>query len=517
MTDSYLPIEDSAADNLSDSDSNIIQTAKGGGISFVGQLFVFVFRFFFGLILARILGAELLGMYTLTSTIIDVIAVVALLGLGAAIVRYIPIAINQKDDARLWGIIQVGVFVPFAVSFILAICLFLSADWVANTLFNRPDLAPLLRIASVGVPLFALMSELASVTQAFKRMEYEVYSVNIAFNLSKLIFSVVFLLLGLSVVGVLIAQNIGLAIAVGMLFYFVHQLFPLKRPINQAKRDFRELFSFSFPVYLTRVLNNFSGSLEALVLGVMGLVSGIGIYTTAMRISGIGGIFHRSLQKIAMPMISDLYSRQETDQLKRFYRTTTKWDLTFNLPIFLTITFFAAPLMSIFGDEFSAGTTGLIILAFGTLFNTGTGVCGAMITMTGHTRLTFLNSIINVAINIVLDILLIPKWGIIGAALAITLTIMVINTLRTIQVYYLHQIFPYDWTFLKPVAAAIISSIIVYILISTFDSINDFVLVVIGSVILWGSYIAMVYLLRLSDEDRLILDRFKDRIGFLKK
>ncbi len=348
-------------------------------------------------------------------------------------------------------------------------------------------------------------------------MEYEVYGVDIAFNLSKLIFSVIFLLMGLSVVGVLIAQNIGLAITVGMLFYFVHQLFPLKRPINQAKREFRELFRFSLPVYLTRVLNSFSGSLESLVLGVMGLVSGIGIYTTAMRLSGIGEIFHRSLQKIAMPMISDLYSRHEMNQLKRFYRTTTKWDLTFNLPIFLTITFFAAPLMSIFGEEFEAGTTGLIILAFGTLLNTSTGVCGAMITMTGYTKLTFINSIISLGVNIFLDVLLIPKWGIVGAALAITLTIFVTNTLRTIQVYFIHHIGPYDRSFIKPIAAAIITSIIVYFLLIISSSINDLVMAIIGTAILWGSYIALVYLFGLSEEDRLILNRLKERIRFLQK
>ncbi len=119
MTDTFGPKQESTSKSMSDSDSNIIQTAKGGGISFLGQLFVFVFRFIFGLILARVLGAELLGLYSLTLTITDVIAVIALLGLGSAIVRYIPIAINQKDDARLWGIIQVGVFVPFVVSFYL--------------------------------------------------------------------------------------------------------------------------------------------------------------------------------------------------------------------------------------------------------------------------------------------------------------------------------------------------------------------------------------------------------------
>jgi O-antigen/teichoic acid export membrane protein len=360
------------------------------------------------------------------------------------------------------------------------------------------------------------MSELASVTQAFKRMKYEVFSVDIALNLSKLIFSVVFLLLGLSVVGVLIAQNIGLAIAVGMLFYFVHQLFPLNIPVKKAKRELRKLFRFSLPIYLTRVLNRFSGSLESLVLGLMGLVSGIGIYTTAMRISGIGSIFHRSLQKISMPMISDLYSRQEIDQLKRLYRTITKWDLTFNLPIFLTLTFFAVPLMSIFGEEFAAGTTGLIILAFGTLFNSGTGVCGAMITMTGHSRLTFINSIIYLGINLLLDILLIPKWGIVGAALAITISIAAINTIRTIQVYYLYRIVPYDWSFLKPIAAASIASILVYIIINTFDTLHEIVLVLIGTVFLWGTYFAVIFLLKLSDEDRLILNLVKNRIGFLK-
>jgi O-antigen/teichoic acid export membrane protein len=510
-------MDETTPNQSSESDNNIILTAKGGGISFAGKMFVYLFRFLFGIILARVLGAELLGLYTLTLTITDIIAVLSLLGLGAGLVRYIPIAINQKDDARLWGIIQIGVIIPFLISVVLAFGLFIFADLVANGLFHRPDMAQLLRVASVGIPLFALMSELSSVTQAFKRMEFEVYSVDIAFNLSKLVLSALFLVLGLSVVGVLIAHNIGLAIAVGMLFYFVHLLFPIRRPVNQARRDFKELFRFSLPVYLTRVMSRFSGSLEAMILGLLGLMSGIGIFTTAMRLSGIGGLFHRSLQKIVMPMISDLYSRQEMEQLKRIYRTTTKWGMSFNLPIFLTIVFFAVPLLSIFGEEFIEGTTGLIILAFGTLFNASTGVCGSMITMTGHSKLTFLNSIVNIMMNLILDILFIPRWGIAGAALAITLTKVAINTLRTIEVYLLLRIFPYDWTFLKPLAAALLASGIVYGALILFGSNQTVFEAIIGTVLLWGTYLTAIYMLRLSDEDRLILYRVKELFSFGRK
>lgn len=517
MSETSINPDSSPPNNNKDSDSNILQTAKGSGISFAGQMFVYLFRFIFGIVLARVLGAEMLGLYTLTLTITDMIAIVSLLGLGAGLVRYIPIALNQKDDKRLWGIIQIGVIVPFMISCVLALGLFFLSDWVAVDLFHRPDLAPLLRIASLGIPLYALMSELSSVTQAFKHMEYEVYSVNIAFNISKLIISIVFLLFGLGVVGVLIAHNIGLAITVGMLFYFVHLLFPINRPVNQAKRDYKEMFGFSFPVYLTRVLSRFSGSLESMILGLMGLVSGIGIYTTALRISGVGGVFHRSLQKIAMPMISDLYNRREIEQLRRFYRTTTKWDLTFNLPIFLTMIFFTVPILSLFGEEFTEGRTGLTILAFAALFNAGTGVCGAMITMTGHSRLTFVNSVINLGLNLILDILLIPRWGIVGAALAFTISDITINTLRTVQVYILHKIFPYDWSFLKPLTAAAIASIMVLGFLNLIDLQQIILETIIGGLILWGTYAVSIYLLKLSEEDRLILGRLQERLGLRGK
>jgi O-antigen/teichoic acid export membrane protein len=351
------------------------------------------------------------------------------------------------------------------------------------------------------------MSELSSITQGFKRMEYQVYAEDITLNLLKLVLTVIFLIMGLGVVGAVLAHNISVAVAMGMLLLFVHRLFPLNRPLNPAKRNVRGMLGFTLPVYLTRVLSRFSGHIESLILGSLGLVSGVGVYTTALRLSGVGMLFHQSLQRIAMPMISELYSQGERKQLNRMYRTLTKWGLTFNLPIFLTIALFAEPLLSIFGSDFVAGASGLVILAFANLFNASTGVCGSMITMSGHSKLTFINSIEYLVINIALDIVLIPRWGVVGAALAVTLTEVTINILRTIQVLVLLGSWPYDRSYLKPLTASLLAGGAAYLVRHWTGFAPGLLQLLVGGVVLWVIYACVVIALRLSEEDRLVLNR----------
>jgi O-antigen/teichoic acid export membrane protein len=512
MTKNVVKADSPQSLPTSASDRDILLAAKGGSISFAGNLSVYAFRFVFGVVMARLLGAELLGLYTLGLTIADFGAAMALLGLGVGLARYVPIAIAQKDDARLWGIIQVGVGLPLLLSVALALGVFVLAEPLSIRLFQRPDLVPVLRLASFGIPLLVMITALTSITQGFKRMEYQVYSEDIGLNLLKLILSVALVLLGLGVVGAVLAQNIALMLTVGMLLFFVHRLFPLNRPVRTAKRNTREMLAFALPLYLSRLLSRFSGSLETLLLASFGLISGVGIYTAALRLSAIGSMFHGSLQRIAVPMISELYSRRELDQLKRVYRTLTKWGMTFNLPIFLTVAFFAEPLLSIFGYEFVAGANGLVILAFGYLFNASTGVCGTMVTMTGHSRLTLANSLANLGVNLVLDLLLIPRWGVLGAALAVTLTVMLLNSARTIQVLVLLRIWPYDRTFLKPTAAALAASGAVLLVRHWLPPVPMLVQLAVGALLLWSVYSATIVLLKLSEEDRLVLDRVGARL-----
>lgn len=499
------------------SDQNIILAAKGGGIAFTGNMFVYAFRFGFGVVMARMLGADLFGLYSLALTVTNIIGSAASFGMSSGMARYIPIAIAQKDERRLWGTIQTGIVLPAVFSVILGIGLFAAAGPLSYLVFERPDMMPALRVASFGVPLLTLMGVLASITQGFKRMEYKVYSEDIALNLSKLVLSMVLLSVGLGVVGGVLAHVVSMAIAVIMLFWFVHRLFSLNRPVHTAERRTGEMLRFSMPVYLSQLLGKFSGSIETLVLGFFGVMSGVGIYTTALRLSGVGAMFHHSLQRIAIPMIADLHSRGKMKQLGRVYRTTTKWDLTFNLPLFLVITILAKPLLAIFGTDFVAGSAGLVILAVGTVVNASTGVCGSVVTMTGHSKVSFVNSIIHLVATVALDLVFIPRLGVVGAALGVMLSNALINVVRLVEMVFLLRIRPYDRSFLKPVLAAVAAAVPAYLVNQSLISTPWTVQLGVGVPLLVGIYVLAIVLLGLSDEDRLILERLQVRLGFRRR
>jgi O-antigen/teichoic acid export membrane protein len=512
-TSSSLPHTRGRGDiQSSESDRNIITAAKGGGIAFIGTLLSYAFSFVFGVVIARLLGAERLGLYMLSLTITGIVASISFVGLNGGMDRYIPIFRKRRDEAGLWGVIQIGTGVPGLVSLILTLVLLLIAEPLANWV-GEPAILPVLRLATLTIPVAVLTSCLSAITQGFKQLQYDVYTQAITFNLIKLMLSVVLLMLGLGVMGVMIAYVVATIIALVMTLYFAHRLFPLNRPFNTSRRDFREIFRFSFPLYLSRLLNQFGGSFETLVLGFLGIVADVGVYSTILRLSAIGNMFFSALRKISIPLISELYSQGKYEELARLYQTTTKWTLTFNLPIFLTFVAFSRPLLSIFGQDFTVGAAGLIVLAAAALFNASTGACGTVINMTGHSKVSLVNSIVYLLTTIALDFLLIPRWHLMGAAVAGGLTIVVNNTLRMIEVYILiHGLLPFNWSFLKLVAASLTSAGLTSLLTRYFLIDTPFLQMLILAPIMWAFYVAVILMLRLSDEDRLILSKLRGRL-----
>jgi O-antigen/teichoic acid export membrane protein len=492
---------------------DILTAAKGGGILFFGHLFEYASRFIFGIIVARSLGADGYGLYTLGVATSIALASFARLGLSEGLVRFLPAALRERDEARAWGILQVGLAIPGLVGLGLGMILFGLANFLAENLFHEPAAAPILRWISISIPLIAIGRVLVAATRGFKRMQYETYANGIAFNLSRISLTVLLLGVGLGVPGALAAYALAWVVTGGLLFYFLNRLFSLKRPLRAAQRNVREMLSFSAPVCLTQVITQLGGELELLLLGMLGTMASVGVYSAALRVQVVGAMFLMAADMVAKPIISDLHHQGETTQLGRLYQTLTRWSLSFVLPYFLTAVLFARPILAIFGKEFEAGMWVLTIVSLGTLVNAGTGICNAMIIMTGHSKLTFLNSAGTVILNLILNLILIPVWGLVGAAVATALAMVIVNVARLLQVYWLLKLWPYNRTFVKPLiasAAALITGLATSRLIPA--ELNLFYLI-LNVAVLWSIYVATIVLLGLSAEDRAILSHTKGRFG----
>jgi O-antigen/teichoic acid export membrane protein len=262
------------------------------------------------------------------------------------------------------------------------------------------------------------------------------------------------------------------------------------------------------------VLNTVRGTLETLVLGFVGLTTGVGIFAVAGRLSSLGTMFFLAVGNISTPIIADFHNRGELGQLKKLYQTTTKWVVMFNIPLFLFLVLFSKPLLSIFGSDFIYGAPALIVLAIGNLVYTGTGLGANILDMTNHTKINSANSAILVIVTIASDLLLIPRWGVIGAAAASAFSTVIVNVVCLIEVYALLKMHPYELAILKPILAGLIAAATTFLL-NHYFVLPSLLLLFVGGTVLWGIYALVLFIVGFSEEEMLVINAFRARLKLL--
>jgi O-antigen/teichoic acid export membrane protein len=496
----------------SDADRDILLAARGGGVKFAGRILATGATFLLQVILTRFLGASDFGRYRLAVLSTELLGRLSGLGLTSTVVRFVPIAARDRDESRLAGILRISFGIPTLVGALAAVGVFFGAGPIATGVFDDAALAPLLRLLSPTIPLFVLLLFGECTTRAFNEIRYSVYGHDLLLSGANIVLAAALLAAGFGLAGAGVAYVLALLVAVLAFACFVHRLFPLRRLWGPAIHPAGEIWRHSVPIYATQLLNAFGGRLETLVLGVFGMTAGVGIYVVALQLSRLGQIFFTSLSTVSLPIVSEIYSRGGAERLRPYFQTVTKWSVMVTLPLFWIIVLFAEPLLSIFGDEFVAGRTGVIVLSLGPLINASTGVSGGIITMTGHARLNSMNALLYLGATIALDLLLIPPFGILGAAVAAVATILLLNLLQLIEVFWLFRILPYNRQFLKPVAASLVGVAAAYLVHQSVALPHALLGAALGAVVLVATYGLVLAGLGFSEEDRLILERVLARV-----
>lgn len=486
---------------------NLIGVAKGGGITLAGKLFTNAIRLVTAFLLARLLGAEQYGMYQLSLNVITLVAGVVLLGFDRALTRFMAISIARREDDKTWGILQLGIGIPLLLSVLTNIGLYLLAYPIADQIFHDVRMAPLLQIVSIFASFSALSDVLIGAVRGFKNMHYPVIAKFVVQPVVKLILVGIIAVFGLKVWHAVVIFGIGELVTAVMLFYFLNELFSLQRPINSARWNVKEMVAYAVPDWLAGLLTTFRINIQALLIGTLGTIAGVGIFAVADQLNKLGHDFYTSINTSADPYIAELHDSGKKKELGQLYQTATKWALTVNLPFFLTFMLFPEQILSIFGKSFVGGATALMILACANLVDVGTGMCGTILSMSGYTKLKLVNNIVSISLSIGLNVLLIPRFGIVGAAVSALIVFTALNSIRILQVYYLMRLIPYNRSFLKPVVAALTAFLLIFFLKQWLAVGDNIFFVAIYAFVLLAVFAAMIWLMGISSEDRMLLDR----------
>lgn len=490
---------------------NLLGLVKGGGITMFGKMYTNASRLAIAFFLARFLGAEQYGLYQLTLNSITLVSGIALLGLDIALVRFVAIAASRKDEKSLWGILQIGIGIPSLIGVITGVGLFALSYPIADLVFQDMRLVPLLQIAGLVIPTITMSDVLVGSIRGFKNMHFPVIAQFIAQPTFRLIATLILAFSGLDAFRAVIIFGASDLIATLLLIRYLNKIFPLNRDFRSASYNIKEIFSYAFPDWLAGMMDRFRVNIQALLIGSLNTIAGVGIFAVANQINILGNDFYTSINISARPLIAELHDHKQNSQLERVYQTATKWSLIVNLPLFLLIVLFPFELLSFFGESFAQGTTALIILAAANLVNVGTGMCGTILNMTGYTKIKLVNNLISLILSIGINFLLIPPLGIIGAAIAALAVTSVINGLRIVQVYHLIHLRTYNWSFLKPLVSALVTYLVAWQVKTMATSLNDLISLLITGIVICAVFFGSLLLMGLSPEDHLIISSIRKK------
>ena len=490
----------------------VAKLAKGAGISLAGKLTGRLVHTLGQITIARLLGPETFGLYAIGWTMLQMIGLISPLGLDQGVIRYAT-RYWRADTSKLNSVVFQALAVAGLSGLVIGSSLYFLAPWLAKGVFNKPELTLVIRGFSPALALFAALKVAAAATRVSQRMQYTVISQDLAQPLSNLILVLAFYLLGWQLLGVVAAGASSFAIALFLALRYVRQLFPAKFS-NVQKSTFiaGELLAFSLPTTFAGIFANFTNRADRLLVAYFRPATEVGIYQAISQSAILFATVMGAFNAIFSPVIADLYHQRQVKRIGELYKVSTKWGLYLSAPLFLTIIFAPHELLSvIFGSRYAGGHQALVVLAFAQLINVGTGAVGPLLIMTGHQKKWFLISGMMLLTNIALNVLLVPRLGLLGAALGSVCAVFGLFSLGLYQIKRLLGIWPYDRRYFKGAFATLIS-VIALLLLSQFEIHSLLLRLLATAAVSTIVFVGMLLLSGMDEEDREFIRLLRSRL-----
>ncbi len=482
-------------------------------------------------ILTRFLGADGYGIYSLVQSWAGFAAGLCSLGLYGASLRLIPMYVAKREFGKVKGCLIHTTWIVGVLALCVSLAVALFPDEFCSLFVRKPDsmtwesfrekVVPVFQFYSVSILLTALYQSFLSGLAGLQAFRYKVIANDLISPVAKTLALVILLWIGFGVTGALAANIIQDVTILLLSGWFLTKTFPeVKERTVKAIFETGRTIKFAVALFLDSLLYRYTFQLDVLFLGYFGQLSGVGIYTVAQNLQRLIHMPGYSILTSFGPMCGELYAKGDLEGLEKTYKTATKWSCTFSFPLFTMYVLFAEPILQIFGHEFVAGQTALIVLASGSLVADSLGLSGSALVSTGRAKLNLVGSVVSATTSIVLFIILIPRYGILGAAIARSVAFLVINAIRIIQVKVVYNIHPFKRALLKPLGACVSAASVVRVS-SFFLPIPDgggFWMVFIAYLVIFsGVYVCVLWLLKFDDEDQMVWEILKRRVFLQRK
>lgn len=487
--------------------------AKESTISFVGMGYGQFVRYLFTAILARLVGVQFLGIYSLGNSITNIATVLGKAGTDIGLMRYVSMRDQKKDRDLIKNDILSTLKMSLVFSIIIMFVQILLSKWLVENVFHESSLLRIVLIVyALSIPFTALMTIATFATQGFQLLKYKIF-VEYILNPTIIMVSMLFIYFTFSselviILPTLITGIIGFIIA----NYFLKKVVGVNI-LNIGSVSFnKEIITYSIPIMFTMILGSLLHWMDILMLGYFTDIETVGLYYPAVRTAGLQQSILIAFSGIFAPMFSKYYARKDVVGMHHIYKLVTRWIITLVIPVLILILLFSTKIMLLFGADFLQSSNALIILSIGTSIFAIFGVGGTVLIVSGYQKINLVNALIATILNITLNIFLIPKYGILGAAWATLSSMMFIAMARIIETRIFLKINPFNIKILKSVLAGIFTYGVLQYLKPHLMAYHTIITLMLALMIILVIYGALLLLFKFDDDDK----DFLHSLNFLK-
>ncbi len=385
---------------------------KGTGFVLFSNILNAVLGFATSAVIARGLGIEAFGKFSLTLAIFGIALMFSGLGVGTSAVRLIAEQIGKKRRDLAGGVMKRALLVVASSGLVIAAAFFILSGDIA--IFFQKEISGYLKIASIGIFFAGLMAFLMSVFQGLQKLE--LYSFTTIFNTASKLLLVV-ALVGLGAEGALSGIVIAYVLTGVVGFYLLKKAWDFS--LKTADYPYRKLFSLSLPLAFVGWLNFIMSRSSMYLLGLFSGSMDIGIYGGALVFAQALFIVPDAMGTALLPALSEIKGRGGGTSLAGFVKYTLKFGAVITFPFIVYLVVFAPRLISLTlggGYAESAGVLQLMSLVgfsyfFYAIYN------NALVSL-GKQNLLCKIMLVSLVVLIASGILLIPVYGAAGAAIA---------------------------------------------------------------------------------------------------
>jgi O-antigen/teichoic acid export membrane protein len=409
---------------------------RGSTLLLIGRILGLAMNVVVQILIVRYLSKTDYGAFAYALSIVVVAESFAILGLDRAITRFVPIYQERAEYGKMAGTILLvaGTVLSLGVTLILAVQGL--RGFLGHSVIDSREAAALLSILIVLAPIQALDTSLMGLFAVLGRPR-EIFLRTYVLAPGLRIAVVVLVLLsggGTSqlAAGYVVAAAVGFAVYSIVLVQTLHAQNVL-RQLTAARLvvPAREIFALTLPLLTTDLVWVLLLSSDAILLGHFRGTDAVANFRVLQPAAELNLIVLSSFSLLFIPLAARLFARRNTAAMNELYWRTALFVALVTFPVFaLTFTLSNPLIQLLYGSRYSASATYLAILALGYYFQAALGFNGTTLMVTGRVGIVSVLNVAAIVINIILNLVLIPRYGALGASIGTSASLVIHNLLK---------------------------------------------------------------------------------------